>query len=71
MDAEKLKKIMEKKNISAQEMATATDMDISTWYRKIQKNGETFNIREMDLIIKKLKIDKTEAASLFFGEKLA
>lgn len=71
MNSEKLKEFLREKKIDPEDMATATGMDLSTWYRKLQRNGETFTVKQMNDIIRYTKMSKPEAAEIFFNEKLA
>lgn len=71
MNAEKLKGYMKKNGISPEELAPAANMDISTWYRKLQKHGDSFTVKEMNEIIHFSKMKLSDAAEIFFDEKLA
>ena len=71
MNAEKLKTFMTLNRIEPEEMAEAADMSLSTWYRKMQRKGDTFSVKEMNAMIQKGKMTKDEAAEIFFNEKLA
>lgn len=66
----KLRKYMENHNITPARMAEAAGIDISTWYRKMQKSGETFTVKEMNAMIEGAHMDKGEAAEIFFDEHL-
>lgn len=71
MNSEKLKEFLREKKIEPEDMATAMEIDLSTWYRKLQRNGETFTVKQMNDIIQYTKMSKPEAAEIFFNEKLA
>lgn len=71
MNAEKLRKFMNVNNIEPDEMAEAAGVSLSTWYRKMQKNGDAFSVKEMNKMILKSKMTKDEAADIFFNEKIA
>lgn len=71
MNIEKMTEFMKEKNLKPEDMAKAADVDISTWYRKMQRNGDTLNIKEMNLIINAFNIPTNRAASIFFDETLA
>lgn len=66
----KLRKYMETHNITPTRMAEAANIDISTWYRKMQKSGETFTVKEMNAMIEEARMDKGEAAEIFFDEHI-
>lgn len=71
MNTEALKTFMETTGISAKQMANVIGVDISTWYRKLQTNGDSFTIREMNTMIRRCNMSTAEAANIFFNEKLA
>ena len=68
MNAEKLKGYMKQNGISPEELAPAANMDISTWYRKLQKHGDSFTVKEMNEIILFSKMKLSDAAEIFFDE---
>lgn len=51
-------------------LATAMGISASTLYRKIN-NGDTFLIREADVIINELSLTKDEVNSIFFAQIVA
>lgn len=71
MNVEEYRKFMNDNRITVKEMASVIDMDESTWYRKIQKNGDNFTIKEMNTMIDAFKIPLDIAANIFFNEELA
>lgn len=71
MNTEALKTFMETAGISAKQMANVIGVDVSTWYRKLQTNGDSFTIREMNTMIRRCNMSTVEAANIFFNEKLA
>lgn len=64
MQAEKVQQRMKEKKISVKAMAEALGMDVSTYYRKMQKNGEDFNA--VDLMVFKRVLDLDEQTALDF-----
>lgn len=62
---------MDVNDIEPEEMAEAAGVSLSTWYRKMQKNGDAFSVKEMNEMILKGKMTKDEAADIFFNEKIA
>ena len=64
MKAEKVQQRMKEKKISVKAMAEALGMDVSTYYRKMQKNGEDFNA--VDLLVFKRMLDLDEKTALDF-----
>ena len=68
---EMLKKKMTDKSISIHELAEKLNVDASTIYRKLQKNGENFTIGEANLIVEVLELSEKEAMSIFFSSFVA
>ena len=52
-------------------LADAIGMNRATLYRKINANGETFSVGEVDRIVRALKLDVKEATSIFFSQFVA
>ena len=71
MNIKVFKNFLTEKNIKIPELAESMGINRSTLYRKIQKDGEAFSIREMNQIIEITGMNKSEAAEIFFNEKLA
>ncbi len=71
MNVAKMKEFMKKHNLSPNDMAEAADINVATWFRKVNREGDTITVREMNAIIKAFNISKAEAADIFFNEKLA
>lgn len=71
MNIEKMKLFMKEHDIKPRDVAEATNVDISTWFRKMQRKGDTITIKEMNDIIDAFEIPKAEAAEIFFDETLA
>lgn len=63
---EKLKNEIRKRNTNLEKLAEAIDIDTSTLYRKMRRNGETFSIGEAERIKQHLKLSKKEAMNIFF-----
>lgn len=71
MDVAKMKQYMRDHNITPREMAEAADINVATWFRKVNREGDTITVREMNAIINAFNMSKSEAAEIFFNEKLA
>lgn len=71
MNIEKMKQFMKEHEIKSCDVAKALGINESTWFRKIGRNGETVTIKEMNTIIETFNIPMSEAADIFFDEKLA
>lgn len=63
-------KIIEK-GLSVAELAKKIGIDKATLYRKIKNNGETITIRDANLIIKELELNRIEASEIFFAQFVA
>ncbi|MFQ8602225.1 MAG: hypothetical protein ACLSAO_03960 [Anaerovoracaceae bacterium] len=70
MNLKKLKHHMKIHDIKPSEMARAANISLYEWNRKMKEDGDSFNIKEMDAMINKGKMNKIEAAEIFFDEKL-
>ena len=64
MNTEKVKRRMEDMNITVATMAMELGMDPSTYYRKMQKNGEEFSA--LDLMVFKRVLQMDEQTALDF-----
>lgn len=51
--------------------AKVINMDYSTLWRKLKNDGESFTIREANLIAKELSLTSDEAMSIFFTNLVA
>lgn len=71
VNVHKLKGKMVEKQISAGELAHKLEIDRSTFYRKLSQNGESFTIREANLICRILDLSCEEATAIFFNHYVA
>lgn len=71
VDVEKLKTIIEKRELTVRNIADKIGIDVSTLYRKLQKGGDSFTIKEASQLTEILSLDRKEAQKIFFGEKVA
>lgn len=71
MNVNKLKGKIVENGLSIPELADKIGLDKSTLYRKLNSNGETFTIKEANLIFIELKLTKNEAVDIFFNQKVA
>lgn len=58
---------MVEKNVSVEKLADKLCLDKSTLYRRLDREGETFTIREANLIVNELQLTKEEASAIFFA----
>ncbi|MDW7668046.1 MAG: helix-turn-helix transcriptional regulator [Bacillota bacterium] len=56
-------------NIS--DLALKIGVDRATLYRKFNNDGETFTVKEVDMIAKELDLDLKEFNSIFFSQYVA
>lgn len=61
MNTQNVKKRMEDMNITVQMLCTELGMDPSTYYRKMQKNGEEFSALDLLVFKRVLKMDDQTA----------
>lgn len=71
VNVDKLKGKMVENRINVEELAKRLKMDRTTLYRKINSNGETFTIREANLIVKELGLSIEDASAIFFSQHVA
>lgn len=67
----KLKGKIVERGLNVEKLAERIGLDKSTLYRKINNDGETFSIREANLICKELKLSPQEATAIFFSQYVA
>ena len=68
IDVNKLKSKIAENGLNIEQMAAKTDMDTSTFYRKLARNGESFTVLEANKICKVLKMKKEEINEIFFAK---
>jgi predicted transcriptional regulator len=64
----KLKGKMVEKGMNVESLSKALNIDKSTLYRKLSENGETFLIKEANLIAEVLSLTYEEASDIFFSK---
>ncbi|MGB4018175.1 MAG: helix-turn-helix transcriptional regulator [Syntrophomonadaceae bacterium] len=67
----KLKGKIVENGLTIEKLADNIGIDRSTLYRKINNNGETFTIKEADLILNALNLTAEEAKAIFFSQFVA
>ncbi|RDU22181.1 helix-turn-helix domain-containing protein [Anaerosacchariphilus polymeriproducens] len=67
----KLKGKIVEQGLTVERLANIINIDKSTLYRKISNSGETFTIKEADLICKALKLTFSEVNDIFFSQYVA
>lgn len=71
VDVKKLKGKIVEKGLNVEKVANSIGIDHSTFYRKLNGQGETFTIKEANLICSTLELDRNEAMSIFFKGTVA
>lgn len=54
------------KGVTNEMVAAAAGIDLSTFYRKMNSNGEKFTIKEANAIVAFLDLSAEEATAIFF-----
>jgi DNA-binding phage protein len=57
--------------MTIEELAREIGIDRSTMYRKFKSQGEDFSIKEANLIVEALELNKDEAMAIFFTQLVA
>jgi DNA-binding phage protein len=63
-------KVVER-GLNITKLAKKVGMDRSTFYRKMQNDGETFTVREVNSIVNVLGLSAEEALEIFFTNSVA
>jgi len=71
INVNKLKGKIVENGMTISELAKRIGIDRSTLYRKLNNNGETFTIKEANLICRELKLTSEEATAIFFTKEIA
>lgn len=67
----KLKGKMVENGINAKALSKKIGIDMSTFYRKLQNDGDTFLVKEVDLMARELNLTGDEINSIFFADFVA
>lgn len=71
VNVNKLKGKIVENEINIAMLANKIGVDKSTLYRKLNVDGESFTIKEADLIAKELSLTSIEATAIFFSQFVA
>lgn len=71
VNIKKLRSKMVEHGISVEELASIMNIDRATLYRRLEKDGESFTIKEADVITRALKLNADEANAIFFSQFVA
>lgn len=71
MNINKLKGKIVERGMNVETLASLIGIDRSTFYRRLNNRGETFTVKEVNLIREHLKLSKEEAMEIFFTNNVA
>lgn len=66
MDKSKLKAIAFEHGYTYSTLATSIGINKSTFYRKLNEDGERFSVKEIKAIAEKLSLTKEDVFNIFF-----
>lgn len=69
MNTEKIKERMKEKGISPAVMSKEMGMNVSTWYRKMQKDGDGFSVIDLLVFKRVLELTGEQALDFLLDEK--
>ena len=67
-DMQKLKEFAAQNNLNFETIAKKIGIDRSTFYRKLNSDGEKFTIGEVHKMVEAIPMSKEDAASIFLCE---
>lgn len=67
MNTAEVKQRMKDKHITGEMMAKELGMDPSTYYRKMQKNGENFSVVDLNVFKRMLELEDQEALNILLA----
>lgn len=65
VNLERLRQVMDDKALSVSGLANAINVDMTTVYRKMKANGESFTVGEMHKIVEVLNLSPSDASDIF------
>lgn len=71
VNVNKLRGKIVEKQLTIEQLADILGINKSTLYRKMVEKGETFTIREADMICDALDLSGEEATAIFFDQYVA
>ena len=71
VNVNKLKAKMIELGMNVEDLSLKIGMDKATFYRRLAARGETFSIKEADLISRELMLTKDEVNAIFFSQYVA
>lgn len=67
VDTQMLKERIKKSGLTVEQLSAEIGMDVSTFYRKMNADGKTFTIAQVDAIKNALTLDKATTEAIFFS----
>ena len=67
MDVFRFKKIVQDSGLSVADLCAALQIDVSTYYRKMNGGGETFTVAQAKTLARVLDIPPSEASEIFLS----
>ena len=67
MNTAEVKQRMKDRHITGKMMAKELGMDPSTYYRKMQKNGDDFSAMDLNVFKRMLEMDGQDALNILLG----
>lgn len=71
MNVNKLRGKIVENGFNVGDVASLIGIDRATFYRKLNNNGDTFTVKEVNDLCKVLKLNKEDAVSIFFANTVA
>ncbi len=71
IDTNKFRAIIIERNTSIEEISSKLGVNKSTIYRKLQQNGDTFTLKEVNIIAQTLNLTINEMIKIFFANYVA
>jgi len=68
VNCDMLRQIMGERGVTIEALAREIGVDDSTIYRKLNADGKTFTLAQVDRIKAVLGLDRKTAEAIFFGE---
>ena len=67
----RLREAMKQKSISPESAAKEIGMDVSTFYRRLERQGSTFTVEEVEKLSALLGLNPWTLQEIFFDRQLA
>ena len=71
VNVDRIRSILTEKGISVSDISEKIGINRSTFYRKLNRKGADFTIKEVDAISKEINLTWDEVVSIFFSASLS